>query len=380
MTSKCVTCLSNLPNETLYRCQTCHREQDEASGFEYFCENCLVSHIRKGHSVIDCKGDKPLICSEHSLICLEYCKTCDVTFCYKCLGSHSKHEFEAVSVNGLETVENHGRKFFYIPGSCSIIYRIEKKHSNEIKFAKFGWDQSGPGSMSALACFERFSGSVEVTHAFCFNENQILILMKDRTAKIYSSDRLRSCSFPQKENYLWPYGNSCSPDWSYWNAKEKKVRFTHSADLWLNCDKCPKIKMSSSKSSLLCFFDSKCDINYVNTSINSIIKIPKEVHGFESIDCFSALNYERLLVWKVATKEITSLQSCRPIFGQVKFDVKERIYWNDKPEVFWSVDRHYLLYPVLKSKLDMVLEDTFIFAVRFTWNQLEWRQHINNPK
>ena len=81
------------------------------------------------------------------------------------------------------------------------------------------------------------------------------------------------------------------------------------------------------------------------------MKIPKEVHGFESIDCFSALKslkYERLLVWKVATKAITILQSYRPIFGQVKFDVKERIYWNDKPEVFWSIDRRYLLYPVLK--------------------------------
>ena len=102
MTSNCVTCLSNLSNQSLYRCQTCPREQEEASGFNYFCENCLVSHIRKGHSVIDCKGDKPLLCSEHSLICLEYCKTCDVTLCYKCLGSHSKHEFQPAEVKGSE--------------------------------------------------------------------------------------------------------------------------------------------------------------------------------------------------------------------------------------------------------------------------------------
>ena len=142
---------------------------------------------------------------------------------------------------------------------------------------------------------------LKLTHAFCFREKQVLILLKDRTAKIYSVEKhqFQSCSFPLNENYLWPYGSSYSINWSYWNAKEKKVRFTHSADLWLNCDQCPKIKMSCSNSSLLCFFDSKCDINYVNTSNNSIIKIPKEVHGFESIDCFSALKLtkgERLLV------------------------------------------------------------------------------------
>ena len=182
------------------------------------------------------------------------------------------------------------------------------------------------------------SESVEVNSRLCFRESKILILLKDRTAKIYSVEKhqFESCSFPLKENYLWPYGSSYSITWSYWNAKEKKVRFTHT-DLWLNCDQCPKIKMSCSINSLLCFFDSNCDINYVNTSNNSIINILKEVRGLESIDCFSALkslnSNEPLLVWKVATKAITILQSYRAIFGQVKFDVKERIYWNDKPGV-----------------------------------------------
>ena len=52
--------------------------------------------LRKQHSVIDSKGKEPFACAQHALLCLEYCHTCDVPLCCKCLTKHSQHTFQPV--------------------------------------------------------------------------------------------------------------------------------------------------------------------------------------------------------------------------------------------------------------------------------------------
>ena len=524
MTSKCITCLSNLPNETLYRCQTCHREQDEASGFEYFCENCLVSHIRKGHSVIDCKGNKPLVCSTHSLICLEYCKTCDVTLCYKCLGSHSKHEFQPAEVKGselkrkvfelltdlemkekplrlkqeetirknqeiaqrleefikgelkkleenvrekinqkstandrlsgelttacndllslqgrtrallsqsnanlahnyaivaeecsnfesryndsikkesdcfvsvtdsvnklfesfriefdelLETANSshfQANQIFHVIGvkswSKMLIYRVQRNHHKELSVSTITFDGNGRQIITEIAV-ESMKGNIEITHVFIVKAvktdnvpnterkvgpscrkakkfEQIIVLMNNRTAKLYniSSGAFERCTYPRYNNFLWPY---CASDlnihWSYWNADEKKVRFSHSFDLSFDCDHCPKIRMNGSDSNILCFIDQNCtvfvvELSFGNIENDRIEKIDKETHHLETIDCISSVFTEvgsnlqptiemtQLFLWSVDSTSVTIVHKL--FNSQEPFSFYRRVYWDNE--------------------------------------------------
>ena len=100
--SDCGSCLTTIPNIALYRCQTCTPNYGETSSENLFCEDCLVPHIRKGHSIVDSKGFEPIACAVHNFIVSEYCKTCDVLFCCKCLASHRKHECESLEEKALE--------------------------------------------------------------------------------------------------------------------------------------------------------------------------------------------------------------------------------------------------------------------------------------
>ena len=87
-------CLSTIPPVSLYRCETCSSDLEKGSTPEIFCEICVFPHIRKQHSVIDSKGKEPFACPQHALPCLEYCHTCDVPLCCKCLTKHSQHTFQ----------------------------------------------------------------------------------------------------------------------------------------------------------------------------------------------------------------------------------------------------------------------------------------------
>ncbi|XP_063726959.1 transcription intermediary factor 1-alpha-like [Symsagittifera roscoffensis] len=100
--SVCVSCEDTFPNIKLNRCQSCSEKQDNAAVVEFLCEDCVIAHIRKGHTVVDSKGNEPLTCSKHSLICTEYCATCDVPFCLKCIGNHSDHKFQSVDEKASE--------------------------------------------------------------------------------------------------------------------------------------------------------------------------------------------------------------------------------------------------------------------------------------
>ena len=93
--------LCNDETDDLYYCETCDRQQhhsdeenSEPDTNDLLCDGCIISHIKRNHSVKNEKGQDPLVCDKHKRPILEYCKTCDVPFCSKCLISHSSHQFQ----------------------------------------------------------------------------------------------------------------------------------------------------------------------------------------------------------------------------------------------------------------------------------------------
>ena len=90
----------------LYYCETCSESANctdkSTNERELLCEICLGAHVRKGHKVATLKGQEPLICSQHRRLHNQFCQTCDVTFCPKCLGEHSKHEMGSIDERAIE--------------------------------------------------------------------------------------------------------------------------------------------------------------------------------------------------------------------------------------------------------------------------------------
>ena len=87
----------------LYFCETCSVSETESSQQkQLLCEPCLGPHVRQGHQVTTSKGQEPLICTKHRRLHSEYCKSCDESFCPKCLGNHSKHEMGSLDERAAE--------------------------------------------------------------------------------------------------------------------------------------------------------------------------------------------------------------------------------------------------------------------------------------
>ena len=63
-----------------------------------FCEVCIQPHVRQKHEVLDEKGNKVVICSDHRLICTYYCISCEMIVCYMCLNKHSAEKHEVTSL------------------------------------------------------------------------------------------------------------------------------------------------------------------------------------------------------------------------------------------------------------------------------------------
>ena len=90
--SYCISCLTEVSNFFLYICKSCVEKQSN-----FLCKDFIVPHIRKSQRIFASRGkNKPLICSTHSFVVSEYCKTCDVSFCSKCIANHRKHNCESV--------------------------------------------------------------------------------------------------------------------------------------------------------------------------------------------------------------------------------------------------------------------------------------------
>ena len=98
---KCDQCA----NETteLFHCETCNcSRENNLSEKELLCDVCVGPHLQRGHLVTDRKGYGPLVCPEHKILQQEYCRTCHLTFCSKCIQKHSKHEFDTLEKRGSE--------------------------------------------------------------------------------------------------------------------------------------------------------------------------------------------------------------------------------------------------------------------------------------
>ena len=98
---KCDQC--NTETTELFHCETCNRSrEDNPSEKELFCDVCVGPHLQQGHLISDRKGYVPLVCPEHKMLQQEYCRTCDVAFCWKCTSKHSEHKFETFEKRGSE--------------------------------------------------------------------------------------------------------------------------------------------------------------------------------------------------------------------------------------------------------------------------------------
>ena len=101
--SSCSNCGERLPFESLFKCYFCDsRRLQSTNSTKVFCDGCVTSHLRKGHQILDYKDREASVCSKHAQLQTEYCQTCDVIFCIKCLANHSGHKFGKVKEKATE--------------------------------------------------------------------------------------------------------------------------------------------------------------------------------------------------------------------------------------------------------------------------------------
>ena len=95
---ECSSCGEKYPSVQFFHCANFAEKQEIAGAVDKLCESCIVPHIRKhAQDVTDAKGNKPLVCTEHKIPRLQYCRTCDLAFCSHCVSYHSKHEFQTLA-------------------------------------------------------------------------------------------------------------------------------------------------------------------------------------------------------------------------------------------------------------------------------------------
>ena len=88
----------------LYYCETCDQSAECSNKISksLLCETCIGPHVRTGHDVRTSKGQAPLVCGDHKKLHNLYCKSCDLTFCPKCLGEHSEHKMGSIDERATE--------------------------------------------------------------------------------------------------------------------------------------------------------------------------------------------------------------------------------------------------------------------------------------
>ena len=92
--SKCESCSEHFKLEKMFKCTSCMDESETTVAV--FCDLCIVSHIRRGHEIVNGKQQKPAICEDHINVCSIYCSSCDVIMCSNCISLHKNHSFMSV--------------------------------------------------------------------------------------------------------------------------------------------------------------------------------------------------------------------------------------------------------------------------------------------
>ena len=98
----CSLCKQDFPETNFYRCLKCNEDlvvpsSECNSPVMFLCEHCVVIHLRKSHEVVDWKGYRPAFCQEHKNLVSMFCETCQLVFCFNCIGPHCKHNYKPVS-------------------------------------------------------------------------------------------------------------------------------------------------------------------------------------------------------------------------------------------------------------------------------------------
>ena len=126
----CGVCDETLTAQAAFRCDTCQLFNEARTEETVFCEFCIaMSHVRKGHEVIDYKGYKPAICGKHRMLCLMFCYDCQAVFCFKCLGPHCNHKYSTVSEKASEV----RKEVFQCLNSFDELAKPFKRRENEMK-------------------------------------------------------------------------------------------------------------------------------------------------------------------------------------------------------------------------------------------------------
>ena len=97
----CSVCEEVVSNNQLFLCKTCAAENSENENDELICDNCIFFHSWKGHSISHSNGQETVICSKHKQPSLDFCSTCEVTICCKCLRFHAVHQHEIRSLDNV---------------------------------------------------------------------------------------------------------------------------------------------------------------------------------------------------------------------------------------------------------------------------------------
>ena len=68
----CSGCEESIAEELLYKCTQCNMSDEPEALSDFLCDQCLVLHIKKGHTVLDHRNMKPAVCPDHKQLCLDY--------------------------------------------------------------------------------------------------------------------------------------------------------------------------------------------------------------------------------------------------------------------------------------------------------------------
>ena len=103
----CSHCQESNSIEDLYKCTQCNEMDSteinvDTGSIQYLCDLCTAAHLKKGHSVLDHRSLQPSVCTEHKMVCLEYCIDCDELFCGKCLAKHRSHASKSMAERASE--------------------------------------------------------------------------------------------------------------------------------------------------------------------------------------------------------------------------------------------------------------------------------------
>ena len=89
---ECAECKSETNRNSTFTCAS----EECSSKSATLCKFCIATHSRRGHSIHDCNKSVVKLCEEHKVVPVFLCKTCEIYFCFECVGTHASHDFSSL--------------------------------------------------------------------------------------------------------------------------------------------------------------------------------------------------------------------------------------------------------------------------------------------